>query len=190
MKPLIDGEKWLPVIGYEGRYEVSNHGRVYSVPRHEYNHGRHPTPTKRGRRGGLLSLRKGNYLNVTLFKDGKPKIVNVHRLVAVHFVPNVHNYPEVNHLDEVRHNNYYRNLEWTTRSGNALHSVHKTTGSKSGTSKLTEEQVLEVASLLVEGYKLTEIAKIYNVSIHCIFRIKAGYNWSWLTGFGKEGTTT
>ena len=26
-------ERWLPVPGYEGLYEVSNHGNVWSAPR-------------------------------------------------------------------------------------------------------------------------------------------------------------
>lgn len=191
MKPLIDAEQWLPIVGYEGHYEISNFGRVYSVPRKEYNQGRHQQPVKRSRKGGLLTLRKGVYLNVTLHKGGKPKIVNVHRLVAKHFVDNPNGFPEVNHLDEDRHNNRWDNLEWTTRSGNAKHSCHKTTGSKCGTSKLTEEQVLEIADLLcTTNLKQTEIAKLYGVSNHTIFRIKAGDNWAWLTGFGKEGKAT
>lgn len=27
-------ERWRPVLGYEGRYEVSDHGRVRSLPRY------------------------------------------------------------------------------------------------------------------------------------------------------------
>src|SRR5690554_6473679 len=30
---LLDGEAWRPVLGYEGQYEVSNFGRVKSLPR-------------------------------------------------------------------------------------------------------------------------------------------------------------
>lgn len=40
-KPLNDsairedlpGERWLPIVGYEGLYEISDRGRVWSVPR-------------------------------------------------------------------------------------------------------------------------------------------------------------
>ncbi|MNZ37633.1 hypothetical protein D3C78_550850 [compost metagenome] len=65
----------------------------------------------------------------------------------------------------------------------------KTTGSRCGTSKLTEADVVEIAAMLrAADTKQTEIAKLYGVTPHCIFRIKAGDNWAWLTGFGKEGT--
>ena len=33
LPPSEDGEVWLPVVGFEGLYEVSNHGRVWSVLR-------------------------------------------------------------------------------------------------------------------------------------------------------------
>lgn len=187
MKPLIEGELWLPINGYEGLYEISNFGRIYSVPRIEVNKGRHPYPVKRSRKGGLLSPRKGRYINVTLWKDSKPKVFNLHRLVASHFIDNPHDFPEVNHLDEDRHNNKWNNLEWTDRSGNAKHSSYKTRGDKNGVSKLTEEQVLEIVKLLKVGMRQTDIAVLYGVSNHAIHRIKAGDNWSWLTGFDKEG---
>ena len=85
-------------------------------------------------------------------------------------------------------NNHIDNLEWVTSSDNSLHSCYKTTGSKNGVSKLTEEEVKNIADLIKIGMKQTAIAQMYGVTPHCIFRIKAGDNWSWLTGFGKEET--
>ena len=31
MTTTVDAERWLPVVGWEGRYEVSDHGRVRTV---------------------------------------------------------------------------------------------------------------------------------------------------------------
>ena len=28
----FENEKWLPIIGYENLYKVSNYGRIYSIP--------------------------------------------------------------------------------------------------------------------------------------------------------------
>lgn len=191
MRCLIDSEKWLPIVGHEGRYEVSSLGRVKSLAHEELVPGRHPKPFIRRRPDKILSQTKSTiYPMVTLYKDGKPHVELVHRLVGLAHLSNPNNLPEINHLDEDKYNPALNNLEWSTRKLNALHSVHKTTGSKCGTSKLTEKDVIDIAGL-IENSHLTqhEIGALYGVSNHCIFRIKAGYNWSWLTGFGKEDTS-
>lgn len=71
--------------------------------------------------------RKDGYVNVHLFshKDGHKKIYRLqlaHRLIckAFHGDSDL----EVNHLDGNKTNNAAHNLEWTTRSGNILHSIH------------------------------------------------------------------
>lgn len=189
MKSLVDSEEWVSVKGYEGLYEVSNKGRVRSLDRTEVIAGRHPEPFIRKRKGTILSPRQGPYLNINLCKDGKKRNVLIHRLVAVHFCPNPDNKPEVNHLDEDKHNNCSSNLVWCSSSENSKHSSYKTTGSKCGTSKLNEDKVILISYLLRNtDLTLQQIADQFNVSNHAIFRIKAGYNWSWLTGFGKEGS--
>jgi hypothetical protein len=46
----------------------------------------------------------------------------VHRLVAITFIPNPEKKPEVNHMDFNIHNNARKNLEWVTKSENAIHA--------------------------------------------------------------------
>lgn len=192
MTPLIDAEQWLPIMMYEDLYEVSNMGRVRSKDRSHLLVGRHRAPYRRTLKGRIKAVSEsGAYDVVNLYCGGKCKGYLVHRLVAIHFVPNPDNLPEVNHKDEDKKNNAWCNLEWMTSAQNSLHSCHKTTGSKCGTSKLSEEDVVTIADLLIsKELKQTEIAKMYGVSPHAILRIKAGDNWAWLTGFGKEGTRT
>lgn len=189
MKPLIDCELWVPVEGYETFYEISNQGRIRSLDRYEILEGRHPSPVTRRRKGKLLIPRRGVYLCVILYKDGVGKGFTVHRLVAKHFCDNPLNKPEVNHIDEDKFNNHASNLEWMTSSENSLHSSYKQRGEKCSRTKLKEEDVLTIKRLLDEG-ELSQkaIGEMFNISNHAIFRIKAGYNWSWLTGFGKEET--
>ena len=76
-------EKWRPVVGYEGLYEVSNLGRVRRI--------RIVEPTKK----------KHGYMQISLVgKDGVRRSHRLHRIVATAFIPNPEGKPQVNHRDE------------------------------------------------------------------------------------------
>ena len=97
-------EIWKDCKGYEGKYQVSNYGRVWSIVRQQYKSQRED---------------KDGYLIVTLVaKNGKIKKERVHRLVALVFIENPNNYPQVNHKDENKGNNCVENLEWVTAKQN------------------------------------------------------------------------
>ena len=88
-------EIWKDIKGFEGRYQVSNLGRVRSLdwPRHN---------------GRILKqqITHWGYYRVNIVSEcGGVKYLGVHRLVAIAFIPNPHNYPEVNHKDEDKLNN-------------------------------------------------------------------------------------
>lgn len=111
-------EEWRDIIGYEGKYQVSNLGRARSLDRWARVCGN-------GRRlvkGRIMSIGKyPNGYSTINFTDGKGKVVSklVHRLVAQAFLPNPDNLPEVNHKDEDITNNRVDNLEWCTSKYNA-----------------------------------------------------------------------
>ena len=109
-------EEWKEVKGYEGLYEISNHGRVKSVDR--MSHGKHIRD--KILKGGMFS---NGYPYVCLRKKEINKNHLIHRLVAVAFLPNPHNLPEVNHIDGDKSNNSVENLEWCNRSYNLEHAV-------------------------------------------------------------------
>lgn len=108
-------EIWQPINGYEGLYEVSNHGRIKSF--HKYADGY------------ILRQAKDknshtNYKIVMLVnKDKVRKVVRVHRLVGEAFVPNPLNKPHINHLDNNGENNNSYNLEWCTSAENTEHAT-------------------------------------------------------------------
>ena len=99
------------------------------------------------------------------------------------FISNPENKKEVNHLDGNPTNNNVDNLEWCTRSENALHGtrvLEKNRGEDNSQSKLTEQDVIQIKSMLASGCSQTSIGQIFNVTNHAIHRIAQGYNWSWL----------
>ncbi|PVB19745.1 NUMOD4 motif-containing HNH endonuclease [Mycobacteroides abscessus] len=112
---LTQIEAWLPVVGYEGLYEVSHLGRVKSVRR-------------KGLQGGFIGgkiLRPGpqrrGYLTVHLYdKSGCGSSKRVHRLVAEAFYGPGPEGCEVLHLNDIPGDNRLENLRWGTRSENEL----------------------------------------------------------------------
>lgn len=109
-------EIWKDIKGYEGIYQVSNLGRVKSLPRIVIcSNG-----CKKNYKSKILKSKfeKDGYLRIGLTKFSKETKKYIHRLVAETFVPNPNNYSEVNHIDENKSNNKAINLEWCTRKYN------------------------------------------------------------------------
>lgn len=165
-------EEWKPVVGYEGLYEVSNQGRVRSV------HGTNGVAV-----GQLMKLRPNwcGYSRVSLRRDGKERDHKVHRLVAVAFLGPLPDGLVTNHIDADRTNNRIENLEYVTQSENIKHAVKIGTmhrGSRSGMSKLTEAQILEIREKLATATATgRQLAKEYGVAPATICRIKRGVCW-------------
>lgn len=115
---FFEQEEWRDIKGFEGRYQVSDMGRVRSVSR-VVRSGKNKQRRMNGR--VLIPWKtKHGYLHVNLGRRGK---VAIHRLVAKTFIPNPNNYPDVNHKDEDKANNIVSNLEWCNHSYNALYGT-------------------------------------------------------------------
>ena len=106
-------EIWKDVKGYEGRYKVSNLGRIKSIEGKRKDGSRRP--------GKILKPSKidGKYQRVHRTGDDGYCTKSVHRLVAEAFVEKTDkSYDIVNHIDNNPANNRADNLEWTTYKGN------------------------------------------------------------------------
>ena len=94
---------------------------------------------------------------------------------------------EVNHKDCNKLNYSLDNLEWVTKSENALHA-HKMglssskKGEASSKAKYTEQDVRNVCKLLNQGYLISQIIKIYpQYSYYFIRCLKDKRTWRHIT---------
>lgn len=114
-------ERWKPVVGYEGMYEVSDLGRVRSLAR----------KSKRGNHFLTINetilkpyrIPPGNYLSVSLSKNGVLERFRIHRLVLAAFHGPCPNGMVGCHNNGIIDDLRASNLRWDTKSANALDSV-------------------------------------------------------------------
>ena len=120
-------EKWIPVQGYEGMYEVSNLGRVRSLTREVIQKNRYGQNTKHIYHGRLIAFDStpSGYKQVDLHMNGKTRRFLVHRLVAIHFLDRPSGKDYINHIDNDVTNNTISNLEWCTQSENIQYAYEK-----------------------------------------------------------------
>lgn len=117
-------EIWKDIRGYEGIYQISNHGRVKSIDRRVRNHKCGATRTIKEHI--IHSTDNGNgYQIVGLRGNGKRKNFYVHRLVAEHFIEKPDGKEYINHMDYNRANNNVANLEWCTQKENMVYSIDR-----------------------------------------------------------------
>ncbi len=123
-------EQWRPVVGYEGWYEVSDHGRVKRVRKGH-----------RTRVGFILRPKIAHgYEQVGLTRDAVQRWFSVHRLMMAAFVGPCPAGKEVNHKNGVKADNRLCNLEYVTHKENMRHAV-KVKGVGRWNIKLTERVV-------------------------------------------------
>jgi hypothetical protein len=162
-------EAWRPVVGYEGRYEVSDQGRVRSFL------------GKTVRVRLLKPYQKPNgYLAVPLCADGHIKRHYIHALVLEAFIgtrpPNF----EACHEDGVRANNRVTNLRWDTAKNNAAdRRRHGTAMSGEGApwSTLSADDVRCIRAE-PKGYGTGRmLARAFGVSPALISMVRSGKVW-------------
>lgn len=173
-------EIWKDIIGYEGRYMISNKGQVKSLPR-KVNRNNSVQITKEIIK--KLRINKSGYNTAYLAIIKSYRHFMVHRLVAIAFIPNKENKPFINHIDGNKLNNHVDNLEWCTSSENIKHAYKNGLMSQKGenhaSNKLNNKQVLDI-------FKSTQssrlLSKKYGVNQNSINNIKTGVTWSHITG--------
>jgi hypothetical protein len=179
-------ERWLPVVGYEGLYEVSDQGRVRGLPRLVKG----KLGSQRLQPGKVLSpaLHRNGYLVVILQNDrrrpdGKKLRYKqgVHRLVASAFLGECPEGMECCHINGIPSDNRVSNLRWDTRTGNQRDRVkHGTSnqGERCGKAKLTKDQAVEIRRIYTGAYgQKAALARRYGVTHEAIRALVAGKTW-------------
>lgn len=105
-------EVWKDIIGYDGKYQVSNTGKIRST---NYNNTGKVQELK-------LKLNRYGYYEVKLSKNNITKNYMVGRLVAQAFIPNPSFKPKVIHKRNVKDNSI-QNLKWAYES-EAMHNQY------------------------------------------------------------------
>lgn len=156
-------EIWKDIADYENLYQISNRGRVKSLPRNgTCKYEKILTPHKDSK----------GYYNVSLSKNGKRKIAYIHRLVAEAFIPNPENLPDVYHIDGNPANNDVTNLYWCTHQFildqlRLVGKIKDDRGTKSPNTKLTSDDIIFIRSVYKKGdanLGLTALANQFKVS--------------------------
>lgn len=114
------------IFDFTGIYQISNLGRVKSLPREIiYSDGR--VYYYEGKIKDLIKHKRDGYIYVRLNCNGnklrKYFHCKVHRLVAEAFIPNPENKPCVDHIDTNKENNVVTNLRWSTLSENMKNQI-------------------------------------------------------------------
>lgn len=171
-------ENWLPILGYETEYQVSNLGNVRSVERMVPNTA---TSTRLMKSQAMRPFpHRNGYLCVKLAKNNKKTNYYVHRLVATAFVSGQGD--EVCHSDGDKTNNCAINLSWGSRADNMAdrHRLgENAVGERHGMHKLKALQVLAIRN---DSRPNTKIAIDYGVSTSTISMIKSRAIWKSLHG--------
>ena len=170
-------EIWKDIKDYEGLYQVSNLGRVKSIPR------KGTVKTERIIAGGF----DGKYTFYALSKNNRRKLILGHRLVAEAFIPNPNNLPQVNHINEIKTDNRVENLEWCDEKYN----INYGTGvERRAVQKRKRIMKLTMGNKEICIYNsLTEAAKDSKASAGCIssccngrkdYKSAGGFKWKYI----------
>ena len=150
-------EIWRDVKGFEGRYKVSNLGRIKSVERtvERIDGNYNIVPEKIMK----LSVDKEGYEQLCLTMDSKKYTLKVHKCVAEAFIENPNEYECVNHIDENKRNNRVENLEWCEQHYNVRYSCNIPV---MGTSTYNREYKFypSITDTVNDGFILSNVAKV------------------------------
>ena len=173
-------EIWKDIKGYEGLYQVSNLGRVKSLPkvveqfygcRMTYERILKQSPDGKG------------YMMVWLYKNKNRKTMKVHRLVASTFIPNSLHKPQIDHINTIKSDNRACNLRWCTGEENSNNPI---TLKRNGESHFRDKggcnrEVLQInfnGELLKKWVCINDIERILHINHSHIVGCCKGYRKS------------
>lgn len=159
-------EQWKDVVGYEGCYQVSSHGRIKSMQRKVAckNGSFREIPEK------IVTplFTKQGYLNIVASRKQKRETLVVHQLVAHYFIGDRPLGLVIDHIDGDKTNNKATNLRYVSCKQNSR---------KRKDVKLDENRVQQILSLVGKEPQ-QQIAKRFGISQSMVSKIKCKKLWS------------
>ena len=172
-------ERWLPVVGYEELYEVSDLGRIRSLSRMAGTRG---GPNTRCIPGRVLKPGfDGNYCHFTPCAEGIQRTAKIHATVLDAFVGVCPEGQECRHLDGNKRNNRLANLAWGTKKENAADALRHGTyrrGETCGTAKATTALVKRIRKMRATGLGQQLIADTVGLAQSSISSILRRQTWA------------
>lgn len=171
-------ERWLPVVGYEGLYEVSDLGRVRSVDRWVCN--KWGTQTLRASKVLKPRIDRRGYVHVVLSAGGKVKHCTVHRLVLTAFTGPCPEGQQARHGPGGPSDNRPENLCWGTSVENHADMKRDGThrqGERKPLAKLTDESVRAIRERYAAGETQESLADTYGVVQATIYYVVHRLSW-------------
>ena len=156
-------ETWLPVVGYDGHYDVSDHGRIWSRKSKKILKA---TPCKREGRPWVV-----------LSKDGKPRHCKVYTLVLTAFVGPRPDGLQARHLDGDAANSRLDNLRWGTPAENQADKIRHGTTSRGEKSALATLTQAKVDAIRADTRLHRVIAQDYGINESTVTRIRNFTRW-------------
>ena len=165
------GERWLPVVGWEGRYEISDQGRLRSL----YKKPRIGNPSSRI----VAKNPDGTGYRAITLPSGIRKYI--HQLVLEAFVGPCPSGMQCRHLNDVRVDCRLSNLRWGSQHENGADAVRngKHHGASVARAKLTPQQVREIRRRVAGGERRVLIAERFGVTVRTIGDVTTR-SWRWL----------
>lgn len=164
-------ERWLPIEGYQGLYEISDFGRVKSLRRGKAIRARILKP---------VVQKKTGYLYITLVQNEVKENKRINLLLLETFSPPRLSGMQSRHLDGNRANNRLDNLAWGTAKKNQEDRIAHGTklfGENNPISKLTWSDVERIRESFLFGATLSQLCGCYPVSKTILSKIVRNEAW-------------
>lgn len=174
-------EIWKPILNYEGLYEISNLGRVKSLPK-SWIAGEGVLRSHNGKilKQSYSNINRTGYLQVVLYKDSVKVKYKVHRLVALSFLGNPpQEDSQVDHINGIKTDNKVSNLRWVSRYENTMCNPNTpTTPEKSIAQYSLDNTLIKVYKSISEAVRFTGIDQA-SITRCCQGKFKHAKNYIW-----------